>query len=231
VKRPLWRAFLRLRFLLWQHRRHDRLVLESSLGFPLVVLPGVFNPSLFRTTPVAIDALAAHPISPGETVLDLGTGSGALAIEAASRSTRVVAVDINPEAVRCARINALLNTLDNRIDVRLSDLFEAVAGERFDLIVCNPPFYRGDAGTEFERALYSPNFAERLANGLADHLREDGCALIVLSSTGDEEGFLSAFRRAWLTAERVMRRDLVSEVVSIYRLDRYQVSPDETADR
>jgi release factor glutamine methyltransferase len=180
---------------------------------------------------VAIDALAAHPISPGETVLDLGTGSGALAIEAASRSTRVVAVDINPEAVRCARINALLNTLDNRIDVRLSDLFEAVAGERFDLIVCNPPFYRGDAGTEFERALLSPDFAERLTDGLVNHLNDGGRALVVVSSDGDEAGFLAAFRDAGLEVKNAFRKDLVSEVVTAYRLDRYQVSPDETADR
>ncbi len=56
---------------------------------------------------------------------------------------RVVAVDINPAAVRCAQINALLNQLEQRIEVRRGDLFAPVAGERFDLVLFNPPFLRG----------------------------------------------------------------------------------------
>ena len=51
-----------------------------------------------------------------------------------------MAVDINPEAVRCAGINALLNHFEHKIEVRHGDLFAAVPAERFDLIVFNPPF-------------------------------------------------------------------------------------------
>ena len=80
MKRTFWRAVLRLRFALWQNRRHDRLVLERGFGFPLVVLPGVFNPTLFLTTGVVIDHLTRHPLPRGCSVLDLGTGSGALAV-------------------------------------------------------------------------------------------------------------------------------------------------------
>jgi len=225
VIRALWRSLLRLRFRFWQHRRHNRLVIETSLGFPLVVLPGVLNPTLFLTTPVVLEALTDHPIGADDAVLDLGTGSGILAVAAASRAGRVVAVDISPEAVRCARINALLNHVDDRVDVRVGDLFAPVDGEQFELIVCNPPFYRGGADTDFERALYSQDFAERLADGLQDHLREEGRALIVLSSIGDEEGFLAAFQKAGLTIERVARRDLMSEVVSVYQLDCQKTSP------
>ena len=220
VKRTLWRALLRLRFVLWQHRRHDRLVLETSLGFPLVVLPRVFNPAIFRSTPVALAALAGEPIQPDHRVLDIGTGSGVLAVSAAQRSRRVVAVDVNPEAVRCARINATLNTVDDRIDVRPGDLFEAVADERFSLIVCNPPFYRGDAGTDFDQALVSPDFAERLAAGIDNHLDADGRALVVLSSEGDEAGFLASFQDAGLAVETALHRDLVSEIVTVHRLCR-----------
>ena len=70
--------------------------------------------------------------------LDLGTGSGFLALLLARHSGRVVATDINPRAVNFARFNAALNGFD--IDVRVGSFFEPVAGDRFDLIVSNPPF-------------------------------------------------------------------------------------------
>ena len=78
-------------------------------------------------------------------VLDMGTGSGIAAIAAARRGARVVAVDISTEAVRCARINVLLNRVDDRVEIRCGDLFEPVQGERFDLVLFNPPFYAGQA--------------------------------------------------------------------------------------
>ena len=123
-------------------RRVGRLVLEQIDGLELVVLPDVFNPAVFRTSPLLAEAIAANVVS-GLRVLDVGTGSGVAAIRAAACGAQVTAVDINPEAVRCARINALLNHVDDRIDVRHGDLFAPVGGERFDVVVCNPPFFRG----------------------------------------------------------------------------------------
>lgn len=218
MRRALWRLLLRARFVLWQHRRHDRLVLERGLGLPLVVLPGVLNPALFRTSGVVLDALRGGAIPAGAMVLDLGTGSGVLAVAAARTARSVVAVDINPTAVRCARINALLNEVEDRVEVRHGDLFDPVAGERFDVVFCNPPFYRGEPRTPFEVALYSTDFARRFADGLTHHLVADGFALVVLSSDGDITGFETAFRDAGLAFRTEAERDLVSERVRLYRL-------------
>jgi len=220
VKRILWRAFLRLRFRLWQHRRHDRLVLERGLGFPVIVLPGVFNPTLFLATGVFVDHLGRHPLPRGCSALDLGTGSGALSVAAARTAGRVVALDINEEAVRCARLNLLLNRIDDRAEVRRSDLFESVAGMRFDRVLCNPPYYPGSPRNELERAFYSEDFAERFATALPDHLAAGGCALVVLSSEGDEAGFLSAFRAAALSVDEVERRQPFGERIGIFRVSR-----------
>lgn len=220
MKRALWRILLRLRFVLWQHRRHDRLVLERGLGFPMIVLPGVFNPTLFHATAVLIDHLGRQPLPRGCSVLDLGTGSGALAIAAARTAGRVVALDINEEAVRCARINLLLNRVDDRVEVRRGDLFEPVAGMRFDRVLCNPPYYPGAPRTDLERAFYSDDFAERFAAALPDHLCDGGTALVVLSSEGDEAGFLAAFRAAALAVEEVDRQDPYGEVIRIFRVSR-----------
>jgi hypothetical protein len=71
--------------------------------------------------------------------LDLGTGCGEQALLAAAHSDRVVAIDINPCAVRYAEMNARLNGIDN-VEIRTGNWFEPVAGESFDLILSNPPF-------------------------------------------------------------------------------------------
>ena len=80
---------------------------------------------------------------PGETgsALDLGTGCGVVALHLVLRTRgRVVATDISERALVLARANARLNGLADRIDFRSGSLFEPVAGERFELILSNPPF-------------------------------------------------------------------------------------------
>jgi SAM-dependent methyltransferase len=71
--------------------------------------------------------------------LDLGTGSGVLALLAARRSDQVLATDRNPRAIDFARFNAEWNRVSN-VTFLAGDLFEPIGGETFDLIVCNPPF-------------------------------------------------------------------------------------------
>jgi len=71
--------------------------------------------------------------------LDLGTGCGIVAMHLALRG-RVIAADISERALTLARANARLNGVEQRIEFRRGDLFAPVAGERFDLILSNPPF-------------------------------------------------------------------------------------------
>ncbi|HET9226144.1 MAG TPA: methyltransferase, partial [Thermoanaerobaculia bacterium] len=124
--------------------------------------------------------------------------------------------DLNPEAVRCARINALLNRLENQIEVRQGDLFGPVEGERFDLILFNPPFFRGEPKGLFDLAWRSVDVLERFAAGLPHALTEDGCALILLSTDGDPEGMLKALAAHDLKVEPAVRRDYGNEVMTIY---------------
>jgi Methyltransferase small domain len=76
---------------------------------------------------------------PIDAAFDLGTGCGIQAVHAAEHSARVVASDLNPRAVACATLTMELNDLTT-VSVRRGDLFEAVSGEQFDLLVANPPF-------------------------------------------------------------------------------------------
>lgn len=191
----LWRQSLRLRFWLSQRHRHDRLVIERVGGQPLVILPQVLNPKLFRSGEFLATRLDDGLIPPGATVLDMGTGSGIGAIFAARRAARVLAVDINHEAVRCARINALLAGVEARVEVREGDLFEPVGDERFDVILFNPPFYDGVPRDPLEHAFRGRDVVARFARGLGTRLAPGGHAVVLLSSDGDIDAQLAQFRR------------------------------------
>jgi len=86
-------------------------------------------------------ALLSHTVVPrrARRTLDLGTGSGVLALLASSHSDQVYATDKNPRAAAFAHFNAKLNGIHN-VQCLTGELFEPVAGHRFDLIVSNPPY-------------------------------------------------------------------------------------------
>jgi methylase of polypeptide subunit release factors len=107
-----------------------------------------------------------------ERALDLGTGSGVQALHLTTHADHVVATDTNPRALRMAGLTAGLS--DVRFELRLGNLFEPVAGERFDLVVSNPPFVVGPAG----------RFAYRDAGLPGD----DVCRLIIRSAAWHLEG-------------------------------------------
>lgn len=214
----LVRAGLRWRYRLTQRHRNQRLVLERVAGKPLLVLPQVFHPKLFRSSEFLVRFLAETPLRPGARLLDMGSGSGVGAVIAASRGCGVTAVDINADAVRCTRINALLNDVEERIAVRHGDLFGPVAGETFDIVLFNPPYYRGEAHAPLEHAWRSVDTVERFAAQLSEHLAPAGYALVVLSSDGELSAFLQTFRDNGLGVTAVARRNLVNETLTIYRL-------------
>ncbi len=221
LPRRLRRAFswgVYLRFLLFQRHRHNRLVVEQVAGFPLLVLPGVFNPKLFRTGELLARMLDRSLVAPGCRVLDMGTGSGVGAVAAARLGARVTAVDINPAALRCARINALLNRVEGRVEVRHGDLFAPLEGERFDLVLFNPPYFRGAPRTLLDAAWRSEDVAERFASGLADHLAPGGRALLLLSTDGDAAGFLAALAAKRFTATTRRRTERLAEALTVYEV-------------
>jgi release factor glutamine methyltransferase len=222
IERPtarLWRLGLRLRFLLFQRRRHEALVLEEVAGLQILVLPQVFNPKLFWTGEFLAQTLNDRFVPPGADVLDLGTGTGIGALAAARWAGRVVAVDINPAAQRCARINVLLHELENRVEVRGGDLFDPVEGERFDVILFNPPYYPGLPRDPLDQAFRAADVPHRFARGLAAHLRPGGYALVLLSSAGDATDFLGKLRAAGLSVRPEAEQRRVSEVLTIYRVE------------
>ncbi len=134
----------------------------------------------------------------GEHVLDMGTGTGLLAILAARHAERVLAVDVSDFAVACARSNAAANRAVN-VDVRKSDLFANVEG-KFDLILFNPPYLPSeelepedeltrawDGGSDGRRVI------DRFIRECWGHLREGGRVLMVQSSLSNLDRTLEMF--------------------------------------
>jgi HemK-related putative methylase len=214
-----WTRFwllLKRPFLLRRVRRH---VVEFVNDVPLLILPEVLNPVVFRSGEYLarmLCELMPGGLATAGRALDMGTGSGIGAIFAARAGYRVVGIDINPEAVRCARINALLNRLDDRIEVRQGDLFGPVAGEQFDLILFNPPFFRGEPRDRLDMAWRSADVLERFAEGLPAALSPTGQALIVLSTDGDPAGLIESVKASGLAIRAAAARDFGNEIMTIY---------------
>jgi release factor glutamine methyltransferase len=219
LSRVAWGRLLWWRFRLFQRHRHDRLVLERVAGRDIVVLPRVLNPKLFRTGEFLAEVIESQ-IPHGASVLDMGTGAGIGAIVAGARAARVIGVDVNPMAVRCARINVLLNGLENRVEIRQGDLFEPVRGESFDVVLFNPPYLPGEPRDLLDRAFRAGDVIPRFARDLASHLSPDGVAFVLLSTEADCEAAVAAFRTVGLRTTPLAVRDLKSEVLTVYQIDR-----------
>ena len=174
--------------------------------------PGVYRPQ--TDTGLLGRALRRERITARTEVLDLGTGSGALAVEAARLGGRVTAVDISWRALAATWFNAVLN--GRTVRVRHGDLASAVPGRRFDLVVTNPPYVpappgagppRGpgrawDAGTDGRLLI------DRICATAPTLLRPAGRLLMVHSHLSGVEETLARLRRAGMRAEIVDRTRL-----------------------
>jgi release factor glutamine methyltransferase len=168
---------------------------RRAVGEPLAYLVGEaeFRGRIFQVSPavliprpeteVLIDlALAKLRGLAAPKVLDLGTGSGIVAVSLALEcpAAEVVAADISPEALAVARNNA--GRLGARVDFRQSDWFAALGAERFDLVVANPPYVAGgDPHLALDGLPFEPQIAltdgadgldciRRIVAGAAAHL-------------------------------------------------------------
>jgi len=177
----------------------------------------VFHPGLFGTTRL----MARHvAVVPGADVLDVGTGSGVLAVLAAATARRVVAVDCNSEALRWARYNVQQHHLGARVDVRQGDLFDALRPqERFDLVLFNPPYLEGRPRTRLQQALFDPQkqTITRFFGRAHDHLKTDGIVLLAYSSLAEYEYMLELARKNGWSHRCIARHWMGIEWIFVYR--------------
>jgi len=129
-------------------------------------------------------------VEPGESVLDVGTGSGVIGVFACYQgAARVVGVDINPAAVQSATHNARTHGFAGTMAVLQSDLFEALGSERFDVITANLPFRNKPAHDVVAMSQWDTDFQTntRFFEGVGRHLKPKGRIYFVQSNFGEIE--------------------------------------------
>jgi methylase of polypeptide subunit release factors len=124
----------------------------------------------------------AHAVvrTPVGRALDLGTGCGIQALHLDAHCDEIVATDTNRRALTLAAATARLNGMS--WDLRCGSMFEPVAGERFDLIVSNPPFVVGTGALDYiyrDSGMAGDALCQNLIEQTADHLEPGGTAQIM----------------------------------------------------
>lgn len=175
----------------------------------------LYPPGVYRAdddTELLVEVMRRGDYAVDRAVLDIGTGSGALAIAAAKAgAASVTAVDLSLRSVVATWLNSRLHRAS--VSVRRGDLFAPVAGRRFGLVVANPPYVPSesqvlprhrlarcwDAGPD-GRALL-----DQICAGVTDSLAPDGNLLLVHSELCDTERTLAALDAAGMSAQVLAR--------------------------
>ena len=179
-----WRPYIlwytsKKRFFRWQ---------EISVQ----VNPGVFHPGFFFSTKILLNYIKDKKFK-ARKVLELGAGSGIISIYIASKGASVLATDINSEAIENIKLNIKLNDeliKENSgiIQAAESDLFKKIAKEKYDYILLNPPFYRGEAEKPADYAWYCGsdlNFFSNLFAELDEYIHAKTDILMILSQEAE----------------------------------------------
>lgn len=177
---------------------------------------GVYAPS--DDTNLLLSAIRAGP---GERMLEMGCGTGIVALHCAKARCIATAADISPDAVACARGNARANGLD--ISIIQSDLFGSVEGE-FDVIAFNPPYLSlgGSEGlTEEERrplvgGTGGHELTVRFLNDAGRFLAPGG-RIYLLTSSESEAGAMEAARRCFIV-KKVAELRIFFETLAVWKL-------------
>ncbi|GAA2974312.1 HemK2/MTQ2 family protein methyltransferase [Kitasatospora sp. NPDC006786] len=177
----------------------------------LIRPPGVYAPQ--GDTELLAACVGREPLDGSSRVLDLCTGTGAVAIAAARSGALVTAVDLSARAVAAAWCNTRLH--HDRVRLRRGDLLAPLPGERFDLVTANPPYVptdpagaapgRGaalawDAGPDGRLVL------DRICRTVPGALAEGGVLLVVQSALADVPATLALLHTAALRTEVAARR-------------------------
>jgi release factor glutamine methyltransferase len=152
----------------------------------------------------------------GDLVLDAGTGCGVLGIIAAAKAAHVVAVDISPYAIRCAKENAKLNHVIDKLFFVRGDLFEPLrVDETFDLILFNAPYLpteETEGASWLERAwaggATGRQIIDRFVRQSLSHLKAGGRVLLLQSTLSDVDWSLKVFEEEGLRTRIIASRDL-----------------------
>ncbi len=159
-------------------------------------MPDIVFPAIYEGSLRFLNAISNRV---ADDALDLCCGSGIAALVLSRTASRVVASDITSRTCHFAKFNVLLNRRSN-IEIAQGDLYDAVRGESFDLIVAHPPYVPSVA----QAAIYRDSgetgetLISRIVSGLPDHLRPGGTFVSVCAGWDSNEGVFEERARRWI---------------------------------
>ncbi len=189
-------------------------------GIRLEVPPEVFHPGFFFSTQLLnryIDRLTVN----GKTFLELGAGSGFIALGAARKGAIVTASDINSVAIEFLRKNSAENNIS--IDIIQSDLFAKIPFKAFDIIAINPPYYKKTPKTLLDHAWFCGDEGEyfsRLFEQLSNYMHLNTETIMVLCEGCDLEMILSFARNQGFSFKLMLVKQNMLEKNFIYKIEK-----------
>jgi release factor glutamine methyltransferase len=156
-------------------------------GIRLVIPPAVFHPGFFFSTRLLLRYIARLPLK-NSSFLELGAGSGLIAMYAAREGAQVTASDINQVAIQSLEMNSRSNRIP--LTVITSDLFANIPRQPFDIIAINPPYYKKQPQTPAQYAWYcgeQGEYFQQLFSSLQPYMHVQSMVLMVLSDGCDLE--------------------------------------------
>ena len=220
-----FRRLLRRFIHFWSYhlilKRRDIRVTQAA-GFRLTVRPTVFHPRYFISSERFAEFIGTLDLS-GKHVVDIGTGTGILALAAArAGAENVLATDINPNAALSANENAQANGLGGRVTGLCTNLLAAVAPRPlFDVILSSPPKHAGEPRNLADRGWHAgPQYRDvaALFEQARQRLKPGGRLYVMVSSDTDLDLFSSLIEKAGFRARQVAEYSLVIESLIIYEL-------------
>jgi release factor glutamine methyltransferase len=162
-------------------------------------------------------------IKKGDFVLEIGTGTGIIGLNASKTALKVVATDINPYAIKCAINNKKLNNVKN-LEIRNGNLFNPVHNEKFDLVLFNTPYLPSDKDeivddhldTAWNGGINGREVIDPFLDNVKNHLNNKGTVQLVQSSLSDIEKSCQKLKKMGFNVKITAReRFFFEEVVVI----------------
>src|ERR1700730_14928305 len=196
--------------------------ITRAAGFRLTVRPTVFHPRYFISSECFAEFIGGLDLS-SKHVVDIGTGSGILALAAArAGAENVTATDINPNAALTAAENARANGMGDRVTAVCTDLLSALAPRPlFDVILSSPPKHAGEPRNLADRGWHAgPNYRDiaALFEQSRERLKPGGRLYVMVSSDSDLDLFGTLIDQAGLRARVVHEQSIFIESFIIYEL-------------
>lgn len=185
-------SFFLIPFTKW-YLRKERYFRYRDIA--IAVHPGVFHPGLFYSTKFLLEFLDGRPLL-GKKFLELGCGTGTIAVVAARAGAVVTASDLSLKAVENTRVNAE----NNHVNIRIvhSDLFDGLDIQLFDIIIINPPYYSQSPKNEEELAWNcGENFEyfSKLFSTIDQYINTDTEVIMVLTRGCDLKSIFTIAQR------------------------------------